>query len=145
MAKHLDLSTVLQFISIERLREQLYRRTFTVQFLNHTGWALHDIEAETPDKALALARKLEAEGKLDLCFEPYEIRSDVNLITVIDANGREQAWWYDDDVCLARAAHDLRDAAEFAIARLKRSDLKRGDVAEAVRILSAAVAKATGA
>jgi hypothetical protein len=113
--------------------------TYTVQFRNHQAWACHDMEAETPDKALALARKLKAEDKLDLCFEPYDIRSDVNLIVVTDADGKELAFWYDDDICLARAAGDLLRAAELVVARWER-----GDLAEAVRKLAAAVAKAKG-
>ncbi len=113
---------------------------YTIQFQNRTGWACHDIEAETPDKALALARKLKAEDKLDLCFEAYDITSDVNLIVVSDGDGKELAWWYDDDVCLAFAAHDLLIAAEWVVARWER-----GDLAGAVRKLSAAVARAKGA
>jgi hypothetical protein len=113
--------------------------TYTVQFRNHTAWACHDIEAETPDKALALVRKLKAEDKLDLCFEAYDIRSDVNVIVVTDADSKELAVWYDDDMCLGFAARDLLDAAELVVARWER-----GDLAEAVRELSAAIAKAKG-
>ena len=112
---------------------------YTIQFSNHAGWACHDIEAETPDKALALARKLQTEEKLNLCFEPYEIRSDVNLIVVIDSGGNELAFWYDEDMTLGMAARDLLDAAELVVARWGR-----GDLAEAVRELSAAIAKAKG-
>jgi hypothetical protein len=42
-------------------------------------------------------------------------------------------------VCLAFAARDLLDAAELVVARWER-----GDLAEAVRELSAAIAKAKG-
>lgn len=55
-------------------------------------------EAETPDKALALARKLKVEDKLDLCFEAYDSKSDVNVIVVSDADGNELAFWYDEDI-----------------------------------------------
>jgi hypothetical protein len=67
-------------------------------------------------------------------FRTYDIRSDVNLITVFDTNGQEQAWWYDDNVCLVYAARDLLAVAELVVARWER-----GDLAEAVRKLSAAM------
>ena len=113
--------------------------TYTVLFRSHTGWAYYDIEAETPAKALALARKLKTEDKLNLCFEAYNVTTDVNSIVVSNADGRNLAFWYDEDMTLGMAAWDLLDAAELVVARWER-----GDPAEAVRELSAAIAKAKG-
>ena len=112
---------------------------YTIHFRNHTAWACHDIEAETPGKALALARKLKAEDRLNLCFEPYDVRSDVNVIVVSDADGNELAFWYDEDMTRGMAARDLLDAAELVVTRWER-----GDLAAAVRKLSAAITRAKG-
>jgi hypothetical protein len=113
--------------------------TYTVHFRNYTAFASHDVQAKTPKQALARARKLLAEDKLDLWFEHYDATSDVNEIVVSDADGTELAFWHDDDMRLNMAAQDLLDAAQLVIDRWER-----GDLAEAVRELSAAIAKAKG-
>jgi hypothetical protein len=113
--------------------------TFTVQFRNSTAWASHDIKAKTPQKALALARKFVDDDSLDLWFEAYDITSDVNEIVVSNEAGNELAFWCDEDTSLRLAAHDLLEAAEEVVARWEQ-----GDLAEAVRKLSAAIAKAKG-
>jgi hypothetical protein len=60
-------------------------------------------------------------------------------ISIHDADSNRLAVWYDDDMRLRLAARGLLDAAELVVARWERSDL-----AEAVRELSAAIAKAKG-
>jgi hypothetical protein len=113
--------------------------TYTVHFRNYAAWASHDVKAKTPEKALALARKFVDEDSLDLLFEAYDITSDVNEIVVSDDSGNDLAFWYDDDLTLRLAAQDLLDAAELVVARWEQ-----GDLAEAVRELSAAIVKAKG-
>jgi hypothetical protein len=113
--------------------------TYTVHFRNYTAFASHDVQANTPKQALARARKLLAEDKLDLWFEHYDPTSDVNEIVVSDGDGTELAFWHDDDMRLHMAAQDLLDAAQLVIDRWER-----GDLAEAVRELDAAIAKAKG-
>jgi hypothetical protein len=113
--------------------------TYTVHFRNYAAWASHDVKAKTPERALTRARKLLTEDRLDLLFEAYDITSDVNEIVVSDENDNDLAFWYDDDLTLRLAAHDLLDAAELVVARWEQ-----GDLAEAVRDLSAAILKAKG-
>ena len=112
--------------------------TYTVNFASDAEFASHDLDAETPEQALALARKLYEDEPSELWFEPYD-GMDVNEILVYDADGNELAVWYDDDLRLRFAARDLLDAAELVVARWAK-----GDLAEAVRQLDAAIAKAKG-
>ena len=113
--------------------------TYTVHFRNDAARACHNIKAKTPERALARARKLLTEDGLDLWFDAYDVASDVNEIVVSDDSGNDLAFWYDDDLTLRLAAQDLLDAAELVVARWEQ-----GDLAEAVRKLSTAIAKAKG-
>jgi hypothetical protein len=117
--------------------------TYTAYFHTDADYASHDFESETPEEALALARKLYADElhtdvPSKLRFEPY-IDMTVNEITIHDADYNKLAVWYDDHMRLRLAARDLLEAAELVVARWER-----GDLAEAVRELSAAIAKAKG-
>ncbi len=111
-------------------------KTYTVNFASDAEFASRDFDAETPQQALALARKLYEDDRSELWFEPYD-GMDVNEILVYDADGNEVAVWYDDDMRLRLAARDLLEAAEKVVSRWER-----GDLAAAVRELDAAVAKA---
>ena len=111
-------------------------KTYTVNFASDAEFASRDIDADTPDQALTLARKLYEDDPSALWFEPYD-GMDVNEILVCDANGNKVAVWYDDNMRLRNAARDLLDAAELVVARWER-----GDLAAAVRDLDAAIAKA---
>jgi hypothetical protein len=113
--------------------------TYTVNFASDAEFASRDFDADTPEQALALARKLYEDDPSELWFEPYD-GMDVNEILVYDADGNERAAWYDDDLRLRLAARDLLEAAELVVARWER-----GDLAEAVRELDSAIAKAKGA
>jgi hypothetical protein len=113
-------------------------KTYKVNFASDAEFASRDFDAKTPEQALALARKLYEDEPSELWFFPYD-GMDVNEILVYDADGNEVAVWYDDDMRLRVAARELLDAAELVVARWEQ-----GDLAEAVRELAAAVAKATG-
>jgi len=76
---------------------------------------------------------------LDLKFESYYEALPVNGIAIQDADHNELAVWLDEDLRLRLAAPDLLDAAELVVARWEQ-----GDLAEAVRELDAAIAKAKG-
>jgi hypothetical protein len=112
--------------------------TYTVNFASDAESASRDFDAETPQQALALARKLYQDDPSELWFQPYD-GMDVNEILVYDADGNELTAWYDDDMRLRLAARDLLDAAELVVARWSE-----GDLADAVRALDAAIANAKG-
>jgi hypothetical protein len=115
-------------------------RTFTVHFNTDAECATDAIEAETAELALAAAREMAANDSNELLFERYQSAFDINEIVVRDEDDSEElAVWFDDDLRLRLAADDLLNAARLVIARWES-----GDLAEAVRELSAAIAKAEG-
>lgn len=113
--------------------------TFTVHFRTDAECATDEIKAKTAKRALAAARKIAANKPETLFFEPYQGAFDINEIEVFAEDGSSEAIWYDDDLHLRLAAGDLLNAARLVIARWES-----GDLAEAVRELSAAVVKAEG-
>jgi hypothetical protein len=125
-------------------------KTYTATFHTDAEFATRDFEAETPEQALALAQKLYADelhtdGPSRLWFEPY-IDMTVNEIAVCDADGNELAAWYDDDMRLRLAAHDLLEALRFCdmtLADLEASK-RKGYIQEEIRLPRAALAKAKG-
>ena len=91
--------------------------SYTVHFRNSTAWASDEVEADTPENALALARKGVDDGSLDLWFDAYDMTSEVNEIAVNDDDGNELAFWCDEDTSLRLAARDLLDALEELVSR----------------------------
>ena len=77
--------------------------------------------------------------RLDLTFESYYGSMPINEIAINDHDDNELAVWLDDDLRLRLAAQDLLDAAELLVSRWERRDL-----AEAIRELDVAIAKAKG-
>jgi hypothetical protein len=75
-------------------------------------------------------------------IESYDGRHPVNEISVYDERGDEVALWHDGDLRTRLAAHDLLDADQLALREL-RGFYSDGE-SEAVRLLAAAIARATG-
>ena len=118
--------------------------TYTVYFRSDSEVAELDIDAATPQQALALARKVYAEEPHILFFDHYS-ESIVNEIAVAD-DGEEVAVWQDEDLRLRLAAQDLLDAVEFCAMTLYdlEASERKGYIAEAIRLAQAALAKAKG-
>ena len=122
--------------------------TYTVYFRTDAESASHDIEADTPEQALALARELDAPG--ELWFDPYSGVMPVNEIVVCDPDGKEAAHWHDDELRLRLAAQDLLDALEQAVQALNTAPrfavphLDK-DSYEIASVCDRAIAKAKGA
>jgi len=114
-------------------------QTYKAYFHTGADYAAREFAAGTPEQALALARRFYDDDPSDLMFESYDGGIPVIEISIHDADSNRLAVWYDDDMRLRLAARDLLDAAELVVARWER-----GDLAEAVRELSAAIAKAKG-
>jgi len=91
---------------------------YTAYFRTDAEYAVEQIEAATPEQALALARKLYWEDhSLELCFQSYG-RLDVNEIAIYtDGDDDEPAVWRDDDMHLRLAARDLLDALTDLVER----------------------------
>jgi hypothetical protein len=114
--------------------------SYRVYLYTDIQWTMRRFKASSPQEALNLARKHAAEHFFELDFENYE-GSDfrVNDIEVCDEQDNKLAIWCDDHLRLQIAAYDLLEAAEKVVAQWAH-----GDLAEAVRELNAAIAKAKG-
>jgi hypothetical protein len=113
--------------------------TFQVYLRSDIAWTRKDIKAATPDQAIELAQLLSKKDPT-LLDEHYEVCDcPVNEIEVLDEHGDQLAEWQSDDLRLKLAAQNLLDAAELVVARWSQ-----GNLADAVRQLDAAVAKARG-
>jgi hypothetical protein len=91
--------------------------TYTIHFSTDAEFASHDIEADTPEQALALAQQLWNYNQEELWFEP-KVGIAMNEIAVLGPDGRVVAVWYDDELRLRLAASDLLEALELAVAAL---------------------------
>ena len=105
---------------------------YTAYFRTDASYATHDIEADTPELALAEARNI-ADCPYELCFTAYD-ESVLNEIVIEDENNQELAAWRDEDLCLRLAAPDLLSAAEKILDRWQN-----GDIGEVIHELAAAV------
>ena len=117
-------------------------KTYTAKFRTDAEYAERRFKADTPGKALRLARKFLAARSDDLMFESYDSGMPVNEIAISDESDDELAVWYDDELRLRLTARDLLDAAELAVRELRQ--FHSDGESEALRVLSEAIAKATG-
>jgi hypothetical protein len=110
--------------------------TYTVHFRSDRNYADHDIEADTPEQALAVARQLCECGDIyhEAFFDYYDGWAPINEIEACDEEGSPLATWYDDDMRLRLAAPDLLTAAEKVLDRWQN-----GDIGEAIHELAVAV------
>jgi hypothetical protein len=115
-------------------------KTYDVYFRSDLQWGMREFVADSPAQALELARRFAAENPESLDLDFYEAcDSEINEIEVCDHRHNSVAVWFDEDMRLRLAARDLLDAGQLVIDRWER-----GDLAEAVRELDAAIAKAKG-
>jgi hypothetical protein len=113
---------------------------YSAFFFTDSNYAEYEIEADTPEQALATARALDEADDLSLYFESYDSAQPVDEITIRDQDGEEVATWMSDALRLRLAAEELLDAAELALREL-RGFYSDGE-SEAVRVLAVAIAKA---
>jgi hypothetical protein len=116
--------------------------SYTADFRTDADYALVTFKARSPRHALQKARALCDEHPEDLMFQHYDGGHPVNEISVHDEHGDEVALWQDDDLRIRLAGHDLLDAGQLALREL-RGFYTDGE-SEAVRVLAAAIARATG-
>jgi hypothetical protein len=116
-------------------------QTYKAYFHTDAGYAARELEADTPEQALALARRFYDNDPSDLMFESYGGGLPVLEIAIHDADSNRLAVWYDDDMRLRLAAHDLLAALEFIAADIDEGI--RGKAAW-LKIARAAIAKAKG-
>lgn len=115
--------------------------TYTAYFRCDTEWAEREFTAATPQQALRKARKFYKQSWGELAFQTYDSSCQaVDEIEVCDAEDDPVALWQSDDLLLRIAAPALLESARKVVARWEK-----GDLAEAVRELDAAIAQAAGA
>ena len=114
------------------------KTTYTAYFRTDARFAERDFDADTPEQALRKARNSIHRHANELCFESYDMGQRVDEIAITDEDGfNDIVVWQDDELRLRLAAPELLAAAELVVARWER-----GDLAEAVRQLEAAIATA---
>jgi hypothetical protein len=115
--------------------------TYTAEFHTDAEWALLDIKAATPEKALQKARAVDPDT---LDFQSYGDRQPVNYITIRDQNSNDLAEWQDDDLRVQLAAREMLEALELCENVLSTlAELDRGALSvSALKIARSAIAKA---
>jgi hypothetical protein len=115
-------------------------RFYTVYFRSNLQYGRRELFVESAEHALQIAHSIVHENPASLDLNYYEAaESYIDEIEVCDEEYNRQALWQDDERRNHLAARDLLNAAKQVLA-----NWERGDLAEAVRTLSEAVAKATG-
>ena len=92
--------------------------TYTAYFRKDSEYATEEFEADTPEQALALARRFYSDDPLALYFEPNDDSMPMNEIEIIDPDGNTVTTWRAEDLWLHLAADDLLAALEQALAAL---------------------------
>jgi hypothetical protein len=121
-------------------------KTYTAYFYTDANYARQELQADTPEQALAAARALDADNDTGLYFTNYDDDQPVNQIDILDEDGNEVAFWYDDDLRLRLAAPKLLEALQYCdmtLADLEASK-RKGYIAHAKELARAAIAKVKG-
>ncbi len=90
---------------------------YEATFRTDGEYATHEFEADTPELALALARRLNDDPPSELVFEQYD-NTPVNEIEITGPYGSQVALWRGEELSLQLAARDLLEALEQAVAAL---------------------------
>jgi hypothetical protein len=98
--------------------------TYAVEFRTDTHSGVLDMDADTQEHALFLARDLVDSGQAvtRVDFMPYDGIGSVNEIEIIDPVSKNApSIWQSDDLALRNAAAELRDALQALVER-QRAD-----------------------
>jgi hypothetical protein len=113
---------------------------YTVYFRSNLQYGRRELFVESAEHALQIAHSIVHENPESLKLKYYEAsESHVDEIEVCDEEYNRQAFWQDEERRLHLATRELLNAAKQVLA-----NWDRGDLVDAVRTLSEAVAKATG-
>jgi hypothetical protein len=115
--------------------------TKLIQTYRITAWCdrsfttMFEVEAESPDQALMIAREQVHDEPAEECWDCYPW----DRFRVADADDVKLLAWAEEEVTLRDAAGRLLDACRLVVERWEH-----GDLAEAARACSDAIAEATG-
>lgn len=121
--------------------------TYIITFSTERHWAQTRLTAETPEQALAEARRFaEDDGFRELDYQNYDEDPFVEQIEV-HASGDAVAEWRHPRLLVRLAAHDLLNAleAQTTEAQAVIDAWEQGDLAGAVRMLDASIPAARAA
>jgi hypothetical protein len=121
--------------------------TYRAYFYTDGDVATREFQADTPEQALALARRFYDDDPVELMFEPYDGGLPVNAIAIHDADHKELAVWHDDARRMQLAARDLFDALTDLVERDRAEAAANGFTDEEMSWLEdarRAIAKAKG-
>ena len=91
--------------------------TYTAYFYTDAEYAQVEIEATTPEEALAKARAIDDADRAGILdFERYSDLHPTNQIEIFDEDGYELAEWQDDDLRCRLAARELLAACRLLVA-----------------------------
>jgi hypothetical protein len=111
-------------------------KTYDITIHTSNMYATFDVEAKTPQQALKLARKEWDTNRDSLYWNQRD--DEIGSLESISVDD-DTIEWFTPEVQLAMAAGDLLEAGQKVVDRWER-----GDLAEAVRDLAAAIKLATG-
>jgi hypothetical protein len=86
------------------------KATYRAEFFTAADYAVRDIEAETPEQALQLARRFYDDDCGELDFRSYDDNAGIDQIQIWDNAGGTLASWESDDYRLRKAAPELLTA-----------------------------------
>ena len=143
-AREADQEAFASFVGEGGGGEKDATNTYTAFFYTDANWASEEIEAATPEGALALAREMDQNDQIT-SFEHYDQAPPVNHIEIFDEDHSEVAEWQDDELRLRLAAPallqallDIRDAYQRHFDAMPVAWQTYDTIAET------AIAKATG-
>jgi hypothetical protein len=104
------------------------------------NYASTEIDADTPEQALTLARAMNESDEIEH-FRHYDEAPAVNQIEILDADRNELAHWRDADLILRIVAPDLRDILkeQTDAAQAVIDNWSSGDLAAAVNALESLI------
>ena len=119
-------------------------KTYRAEFFTVADWAYYEIEAETPEQALKLARQFYGDHLGELDFRSYDAIEPLDHVQIWDAGRGTLASWESPDYRLRQAAPDLLRVLEeqTAAAQAVIDNWEKGDLARAVRALDASITAA---
>jgi hypothetical protein len=119
--------------------------TYIAYFYTDANYASEEIEADTPEQALALAREMNERDEVEH-FHHYDEGPPVNHIEILDADRNELGHWRDDDLLLRMAGPELLDILkeQTDAAQAVIDNWSSGDLAAAVNALEGLIEPARG-
>jgi hypothetical protein len=94
-------------------------KIYDVYFRSDLQWGMQELVADTPEKALEIARRIASDDPDSVLLDYNEAcDTPINEIEVCDQEHNSVAIWHGDDLCLCLAALALHEALELCFEQL---------------------------